>query len=645
MCGIAGILQLNGQSDPRLRAALRHMNGKQRHRGPDGEGVWTNPASSAGLGHVRLSIIDLDGGAQPMSDAPGGLTIAFNGEIYNFRDLRAQLCKRHRFKTQSDTEVILHAYREWGPECVQKLRGMFAFAIWDEQEQSLLLARDRFGIKPLYTAVVGETLYFASEIKALLPFLPEIRVDHTGLRDYLAFQFCLQGKTLFRDVRELPPATLCVVRNGRMTQRRYWHLDYGRDWDHTEKWFVERCNELIDDSIRAHLVSDVPVGGYVSGGIDSSAAAILGSRLGDSGSFLGFHGRFDHGQNYDESEYARAVAAQEGFALRESLITADDFVASFDKIIYHLDFPVAGPGSLPQYVVSRAAARERKVVLGGQGGDEIFGGYVRYLIAYFEQCFKGAIAGVADPSKFIVTYESIIGNLQSLRGYEPLMRHFFGQGMFEEYDRRYYRLVDRSGALGEEIRWGAFTDYDPYDSFRDVFFSNQVGKQCYFDSMLHFDFVTLLPALLQVEDRMSMAHGIESRTPFLDHPLVEFVATIPANVKFKDGELKRLPKRIFANVLPRSILERKDKMGFPVPLVEWFQTTLRGHVQERLASPSRAGGEFFDHARISASVAREKAFSRKAWGFLCLEAFFHTFVDRHERFSDDRLPDRETRAA
>ena len=191
------------------------------------------------------------------------------------------------------------------------------------------------------------------------------------------------------------------------------------------------------------------------------------------------------------------------------------------------------------------------MVLGGQGGDEIFGGYVRYLIAYFEQCLKGAIAGVPDPSKFIVTYGSIIPNLKSLRGYEPLMAHFFGQGMFDDYDKRYYRLIDRSGSLGKEIRWESFPDYDPYDSFREVFFSNRIGRQCYFDSMLHFDFVTLLPALLQVEDRMSMAHGIESRTPFLDHPLVEFAATVPANVKFKDGELKRLPKKVFGRPAAR----------------------------------------------------------------------------------------------
>jgi asparagine synthase (glutamine-hydrolysing) len=288
--------------------------------------------------------------------------------------------------------------------------------------------------------------------------------------------------------------------------------------------------------------------------------------------------------------------------------------------------------------VSQSVRGNRKVVLGGQGGDEIFGGYVRYLIAYFEQCFKGAIEGVADPSKFIVTYESIIANLRSLRGYQPLMAQFFGQGMFEDYDKRYYRLVDRSGSLGPEIRWESLTDYDPYDSFREVFFSNRIGKQCYFDSMLHFDFVTLLPALLQVEDRMSMAHGIESRTPLLDHPLVEFVATVPANVKFKDGELKRMPRQIFHDVLPPGILGRKDKMGFPVPLVEWFKGELRPMVEEAFFSPSAAGQEFLNYDEILKQLACEKEFGRKIWGFLCLDSFCKQFVDGHTAFDEQPEP-------
>jgi asparagine synthase (glutamine-hydrolysing) len=627
-------LDISGAPVDRLEERLRWMNAKQRHRGPDGEGIWTSPRGACGLAHVRLSILDLDGGAQPMVDPETRSTIVFNGEIYNFREVRRRLEGRHRFVTDSDTEVILHAYREWGPSCVERLRGMFAFAIWDEREQRLFLARDRFGIKPLYKVWVGERLYFASEIKTLLPFLPQVRIDRQGLRDYLAFQFCLQGKTLFEDVREQPPATTCLVDRDGERSSTYWEVRYDRDLDHTDRWFCSRCEELMEDSVRAHLVSDVPVGSYLSGGLDSSAIAALARRHDSGREFMGFHGRFDAGERYDESRYARDLAEREGILLHETTITSRDFVETFEKLIYHLDFPVAGPGSFPQYMVSQAVKGRRKVVLGGQGADEIFGGYVRYLVAYLEQCLKGAIHGPADPSRFIVTYESIIPNLQSLRGYEPLLAHFFGQGMFDDYDKRYYRLIDRSGTAGGEVRWDYFPAYDPYDAFREVFFSNRIGRQCYFDSMLHFDFVTLLPALLQVEDRMSMAHGIESRTPFLDHPLVEFAATVPGNVKFQNGELKRLPRRVFQNLLPPSILNRKDKMGFPVPLVEWFKGELNPLVRERLANLSPSAREFLDHRRIVEGLATEKEFSRKIWGFLCLESFCRQFIDAHERFED-----------
>jgi asparagine synthase (glutamine-hydrolysing) len=215
--------------------------------------------------------------------------------------------------------------------------------------------------------------------------------------------------------------------------------------------------------------------------------------------------------------------------------------------------------------------------------------------------------------------------------------------MFEDYDKRYYRLIDRSGPLDREIRWESFSDYDPYQSFREVFFGNRIGRQCYFDSMLHFDFVTLLPALLQVEDRMNMAHGIESRTPFLDHPLVEFAATIPANVKFKDGELKRLPKQVFRDLLPASILDRPDKMGFPVPLVDWLKGELKPLVRERLASPSHASREFLNHKEIVKALADEKEFGRKIWGFLCLESFCRQFIDGHAAF--DHCDDAKAPAA
>jgi asparagine synthase (glutamine-hydrolysing) len=629
MCGIAGVLHVGRQRIERLDERLALMNARQRHRGPDGEGVWMRSEGDVGFGHVRLSIIDLVTGDQPMHDREAGLTIAFNGEIYNYKDVRSELAGKYAFETGSDTEVILKAYRQWGAACVEHLRGMFAFLIWDERAQALYAARDRFGIKPLYFGQVGDTLYFASEIKALLPFIPQLAVNRQGLQDYLTFQFCLRGKTLFEGIEELPPATWWrFSAQGRQT-RQYWRVNYQVDLDHTERWFAGHCRELMDDSVRVHLVSDVPVGSYLSGGIDSSALAVLGRRSGGESSFMGFHGLFDYGAQFDESRFALDVARQEDLDLHRIPITSQDFLDSFERLIYHLDFPVAGPGSFPQYMVSKYIKGRRKVVLGGQGGDEIFGGYVRYLIAYFEQCFQGAIQGRHDDPRFIVTYESIIPNLKTLAGYEPLMRHFFGQGMFEDYDRRYFRLVDRSGDLASEVRWEALRDYDVQAEFREVYFSNAIGKQCYFDSMLHFDFLTLLPALLQVEDRMGMAHGIESRTPFLDHPLVEFVATIPANVKFKGGELKRLPKMMFADVLPPSILGRKDKMGFPVPLVQWYKTDLKPFLAETFDAPSRSGEQFLDYGAIRECIAREEQFGRKVWGFLCLDRFFKLFFDAH----------------
>ncbi|MDH4182987.1 MAG: asparagine synthase-related protein, partial [Nitrospinota bacterium] len=460
----------------------------------------------------------------------------------------------------------------------------------------------------------------------------EARIDREALRDYLTFQFPMPGKTLFADVCELKPAHATVARHGELSTRRYWRVSYNLDQERDDQGFQSRCLELIQDSVAAHIVSDVPVGAYVSGGLDSSALAIIARRQTNDSSFMAFHGRFEGGPSYDESQYAREVCRQEGMQYHETTIGVEDFKESFHKIIYHMDFPAAGPGAFPQYVVSRSVKGHRKVVLGGQGGDEIFGGYVRYLVAYFEQCVKGAIEGVEDPSRFVVTYESIIPNLKSLHGYQPLMKHFFSQGMFESYDRRYYRLVDRSGGPGAEIKWGAFGGYDPYESFREIYFSNEIGHKCYFDSMLHFDFLTLLPALLQVEDRMSMAHGVESRTPFLDHPLVEFAATAPANIKFRAGELKRLLKRVLKDLLPPAILERKDKMGFPVPLVEWFGGGLNHFVEEQFSDPSSAGAEFINYDAVLKGLRNESAFGRKIWGIMCLDSFFRQFVDGHRPF-------------
>jgi asparagine synthase (glutamine-hydrolysing) len=635
MCGVAGALHLSAKPVPQLGTALDVMNDLQRHRGPDGSGQWEHRRGHVGLAHRRLSIIDLTPGAgQPMTDRAGNW-LSFNGEIYNYVELRQELGPE-RFVTTSDTEVILHAYRKWGEDCVEHLRGMFAFLLWDEARQRLFCARDRFGIKPLYYMTAGDVLYLASEVKALLPFAEHVETDLAGLKDYLVFQLCLGGKTLFKDVRELQPGHVLVAGQGQMTTRRYWQVYYRLDFDHTEKYFAEHLRRLLAESVDLHKRADVPIGAYVSGGLDSSIVACLATR-GGAADFEGFTGKFSLSAKYDESRYAEEVARWAGFPLYQTDMTAADFVEHLPRVLYHLDYPVAGPGSFPQYLVSRLAATRRKVVLGGQGGDEIFGGYVRYLIAYFEQCIKAAIDGTMHAGNFIVTYESIIPNLVTLREYKPLLQEFWREGLFDDLDRRYFRLVNRAPTLGEEVRWDLLEGYSAFESFRQIFRADNVQKESYFDSMTHFDFKTLLPALLQVEDRVSMAHGLESRVPFLDHPLVEFAATMPSNVKFKDGTMKHVLRRAADGALPPAVAGRKDKMGFPVPLSEWVKGEARDFVRDTLSTRAALGREVIDNRKVLAGLDGEPQFGRKLWGLLSLELWQQQFHDRAAWFR--RLPD------
>ncbi|MBD2297081.1 asparagine synthase (glutamine-hydrolyzing) [Nostoc sp. FACHB-190] len=628
MCGVSGALNLDWESIPSLNRRLHVMNQLQSHRGPDGEGIWTHQSQHIGFAHRRLSIIDLNAGSQPMTDQTGNW-LTYNGEIYNYIELRQELDSKN-FITNSDTEVILKAYRKWGTDCVNHFRGMFAFALWDESNQVLFCARDRFGIKPFYYTVVDRVLYFASEAKALLPFVKSIETDLDGFKDYLTFQFCLAGKTLFKGINELLPGHVLQVVNGVIKVKRYWEVYHNLDFDHTAKYFEEQIAALLSESVELHLRSDVPIGAYVSGGLDSSIIASLANqKTGDK--FIGFTGKFSLSEDYDESKYARELAQWSGFELHELDITANDFIENIRKVIYHLDYPVAGPGSFPQYMISQLASKHRKVVLGGQGADEIFGGYVRYLIAYFEQCIKGAIDGTMHSSNFIVTYESIIPNLTALRKYKPMLKEFWREGLFEELNRRYFRLINRAPSLGNEINWEALGNYSPFETFQEIFLAENVGQESYFDSMTHFDFKTLLPALLQIEDRVSMAHGLESRVPFLDHPLIELAATIPANIKFKDGTMKQVLKNAMRTSLPASIWNRQDKMGFPVPLVEWMQGNLKNFVCD-IFSANTSKRDLINNQLVLDSIGKENKFGRKIWGLLCLELWEQEFHDQALRF-------------
>ncbi len=625
MCGIAGVVDTEGRAVPHLARRLELMSELVAHRGPDGDGLWQAEHRRVGLAHRRLSIIDVtDSGAQPMHRGPA--VVSFNGEIYNYVELRKELGGSDRFRTHTDTETILAGYERWGVDVVDHLRGMFAFALWDESRQRLVLARDRFGIKPLYYHLSPEGwLYFASEAKALLPFVPEIEPDDEGLRDYLVFQQPLEHRTLFRHVHQLPPAHVLTVEGGELRTRRYWEVFYERDFDRSDADFIDRSADLLRDSVDVHLRSDVPVGAYVSGGLDSGLVASLAAEHRDLLCFTGF---VDEGPTYDERRHARAITDNLGVELLEAEIRPDHVPQLLDEITYQMDYPVAGPGVIPQYVISRFAARHRKVVLGGQGGDELFGGYVRYLIAYFEQCIKGAINGTLNSGDFIVTYESIIPNLGVLKPYEPLLKQFFADGLFRPMDQRYLKLVERASALGDELRVDFDDGYDPRETFLGIFNAENVENGSFFDSMTHADFKTLLPALLHVEDRVSMAHGLEARVPMLDHPLIEFAATIPSNVKFKDGELKRVVKQMSDGVLPKSVLEREDKMGFPLPLARWLKGPCRDWVRDVFDTGAARGRSYVDSAALPEKLAGETAFGRTMWGYLSLELWHQRFVDR-----------------
>ncbi|MBK9640612.1 MAG: asparagine synthase (glutamine-hydrolyzing) [Saprospiraceae bacterium] len=630
MCGIAGIYQKRIlKKDHSFMQELQSMHELIKHRGPDGEGIWTSQDFKVGMCHRRLSIIDTsETGHQPMQALGGRFTITYNGEIYNYLELRNELKDCFQFKTQSDTEVILASYQKWGEGCVEHFRGMFAFVIWDADTKTLFAARDRFGIKPFYFHDNESRFYFGSECKAIFPYLNDKKVDLEGLKDYLAFQFCQEGKTLFEGIRELQPGHKLRLNDKGLSIERYWEVHYVPDFLHTSNYFEERLRDLLEDSVKYHLRSDVPVGAYVSGGLDSSAIASIASDL-EGENFLGFTGKFSFSKDYDESSYARLLCDNKGFKLHEIDITDQDFINSINKVIYHLDYPVAGPGSFPQYMVSGLASKYRKVVLGGQGGDEIFGGYTRYLIAYFEQCIKAAIEGTDKSGNFIVTYESIIPNLISLRNYKPMLTEFWKEGLFEERDKRYFRLINRAPQLGDAIRWDLLGAYSPYESFKKIFEGDNVGKQSYFDQMTHFDFKTLLPALLQVEDRMSMANGLESRVPLLDHPIVELAATIPSNIKFENGDMKHIFKKMVTKYLPKEILERKDKMGFPTPLVEWSRKgPVKDFIFDTFNSTKALNRDFIDNKKVLQKIENESKFGRNLWGFLCLEIWHQEFFDK-----------------
>jgi asparagine synthase (glutamine-hydrolysing) len=625
MCGIAGIIDLSGNPIDGLQNKLERMNQLLAHRGPDDHGSWSSADHSVGFMHRRLSIIDLSAGAHQPMVGESQHVICYNGEIYNYLELMKSLASSWNFRTHSDTETILAAYAKFGVSCLEQLRGMFAFAIWDGE--TLFCARDHFGVKPFYYAIINNQLYFASEAKAIVSFMQTVNVNQQALSEYFTFQYPVSNQTLFAGIHQLLPGHFLTVKNGEVTVKRYWDVHYDTDYHKSPQYFHQKLEELLDESISLHLRSDVEVGSYLSGGVDSSLISALAAAKQTNPLKL-FHGRFTYGDAYDESQYAAILAEKVNGDLKMVDITAEDFTNNIRKIIYHLDYPVAGPGAFPQYVVSGLAGQHVKVVLGGQGGDEIFGGYARYVIAYFEQCVRAAIDGTHQNGNFVVTLESILPNLSVLKEYKPLIKQFWKEGLFEDLDKRYLRLIDRSTDFKEEVNWDLLDSEHVYQQFDAIFNSSRnVKKESYFDSMTHFDFKCLLPGLLQVEDRMSMAHGLEARVPLLDYKLVEFMATVPADIKFSGGRMKHLLKQVYSSVVPSQILNRRDKMGFPVPLNEWMQGELKDFVMDIFNTGKAKQRPFINYDVVIKEIEKTSKFSRKLWAFLSLELWYQEYYD------------------
>ncbi len=626
MCGIVGIIN-KGEVSPDFQI-LKTMADKIHHRGPDGEGHFIK--KNVGFYHKRLSIIDLAQGKQPMSS--NGKTIIFNGEIYNYLELRETLKERgYTFETNSDTEVILKMYEEYGKGCVDLLNGMFAFLLYDEIKSTMLVARDHFGIKPLYYLEDNDRMIFASEIKAILAY-PGIvaEPDQTSLQEYLTFQFVIGEHTMFRNIKKVMPGHYMEIdlNNVKTRQVKFWQPNFVVDQHHTELFFVEELRRLLEDTINIQLRSDVPLGTYLSGGLDSSIVTLLSARNIED-QIKTFTGAFKESKDFDETEYAREIAKTVNAAYHEIYPTENDFIDLLPKLIYHLDEPVAGPGIFPQYMVSKLAKQNVTVVLGGQGGDEIFGGYARYLIAYFEQAIKGAIFESMEEGEHIVSLESILPNLPYIHRYIPMMREFWERGAFEPMDRRYFHLLDRSGNSLEFFTPDFQKSYDKekvFQHFQQMF--NHPDTLSYFNKMTHFDMFGSLPGLLQVEDRVSMAVSLESRVPLLDRRIVDLVSTVPPAMKFKGAEMKYLLKKAVSDVVPDKIMNRKDKMGFPVPLHIWAKNRTSDFIRDILMSKTSRERGIFNHDSIEKLVSSERAFGRSLWGLISLELWFKQFIDK-----------------
>jgi asparagine synthase (glutamine-hydrolysing) len=632
MCGIAGMVNGNTAA-PADRPRLECMGRALAHRGPDDEGFYLS--GPVGLAHRRLSIVDLKDGHQPISNEDGSLWLVFNGEIYNHRALRAWLKGRgHCYRTRSDTETILHLYEEYGPRAVEELWGMFAFAIWDERKRELFMARDRLGVKPLYYVhAENGSFYFASEIKALLAagaVKPEL--NHEALPDYLANRATSGEETLFRGVRRLLPGHTLRLRDGEIERQRYWdvpHPDASAERPRSAAAAIEQWQDLFQNSVRLRLMADVPLGLFLSGGIDSSAIGAVMSRMVDAPvkSFsVGFAER-----EGNELAYARLIARTFRMEHHEILLRPEEFFEALPRLVWHEDEPLAGAASVPLYFVSRLAAESVKVVLTGEGSDEVLAGYGRYwktianraladrYHAWAPDRLRGAVRrsveslppGSTLRHKLQRTFLCLDPDIESL--------------YFENFAVFPSALQHALLARETKERIGRLC---PYAEVRRYFDAAEVGTLL--DRLLYADVKTSLHELLMKQDQMSMAASIESRVPFLDHRLVEFSAGLPESMKLRRGTTKVILRQGMSGTLPRPILKRR-KMGFPVPLARWFRGPFRWVVDEYILSERASGRGLFDKTVLQKLAGEHLAglcdHSDRLWTLANFEIWQRVFLD------------------
>jgi asparagine synthase (glutamine-hydrolysing) len=627
MCGVCGIVsfEVDEQID---QPALARMCQALRHRGPDDEGYYLD--EQAGLGMRRLSIIDLDTGRQPISDETQSLWIVFNGEIYNYRALRAELERRgHVFKTQSDTEVIVHAYEEYGRDCVGHFIGMFAIAIWDKARRSLFLVRDRLGIKPLYYWSSGKRLVFGSELKALLesPHVPR-EVDHLALDQYLTLEYIPSPRTIFQEVRKLPPGHWLTFDEHGVRVEPYW--DVSRvSLPADERACAEQLTELIDDAVRLRLVSDVPLGAFLSGGIDSSTVVAAMQQAG-AAPIRTFSIGFDDA-TYDELPYARLVARTFGTDHSEEILKPD--ISSLaEELIGHLDEPFADFSIFPTYLVSRLARQSVKVVLSGDGGDEIFGGYDTYVAQRLDRTYKRLPRPLRQRA-----LPALLDRVPPQRAKKGLInktkRFVEGAALPEEWghtrwmmfltpaDRRALYQPDMQMAVSGRTAAAALEQYYAQaGSFDDL------ARQQYVDIKSY-----LADDILTKVDRMSMAVSLEARVPLLDHRLVEFALNLPPHLKLNRGQTKVILRRAMARRLPAEVLN-KPKQGFSIPIKHWLRGPLRPLMHD-LLSPAAIGRHgYFQPATVARWMAEhlngQANHSHRLWGLMVFELWHRQVMDR-----------------